>query len=355
MSEERTEPASAKKLREARLRGEVSKSRDLTAAAVFLGVLTGLVAAAPAFFGAFSAFIVRIAKVAGDPAPDPHVSAGFLFDARDVVVQATGPALLAGAVLAFVVGFVQVGGVWAPKAVAADITRLNPVKGIKNIFNRSRLYELAKSLLMTLALGWMTWSFLRQASHQIFSLTRAPSASILAQVGELFQSWGMRTAAIVFAVGVLDYFYQRARFLREQRMTKEEVKREHRESEGDPHAKQHRQRMHQELLTHSILESVRMADVLLVNPTHLAIALKYDREGEEGAPEVTAKGQDDLAQRMIQAAYEAGVPVMRDISLAHALYQLEVGEEIPEALYEAVALVLQAAWQTHEEDGGGER
>lgn len=135
-------------------------------------------------------------------------------------------------------------------------------------------------------------------------------------------------------------------------MTTEEVKREHREAEGEPQAKRERQRVHREIVEHGILEEVRRADVLVVNPTHVAVALRYEEEegeGEDAAPEILAKGQDHLAKRMIEAAREAGVPVMRDVPLARSLFELEVGVEIPETLYEAAAAVLSAAWREREE------
>lgn len=131
-------------------------------------------------------------------------------------------------------------------------------------------------------------------------------------------------------------------------MTRDEVKREHKESEGDPHVKGERQRLHRELLEHQVLESVRTADVLVVNPTHIAVALRFDAESEQEAPEVVAKGVDHLARRMIEVATEAGVPVLRDIPLARSLHGLDLGEEVPEALYDAVAAVLRAAWEERE-------
>jgi len=150
---------------------------------------------------------------------------------------------------------------------------------------------------------------------------------------------------------VLDVLYQRWRFRQDQKMTKDEVKREHKESEGDPHSRQERERLHREILSQATLDQVRKADVLVVNPTHLAIALKYDEESDQEAPEVLVKGQDELARRMIDAAREAGVPVLRDLPLAHALWELEEGDEIPETLYEAVAAVLRAAWAERAAEG----
>lgn len=122
-------------------------------------------------------------------------------------------------------------------------------------------------------------------------------------------------------------------------MTKEEVRREHRETEGDPAIKRARERLHREIADHSILEEVRRATFVVVNPDHLAIALRYE-EGETDAPLVVAKGERLIAARIVEIAREAGIPILRDVPLARALFTLEVGDEIPEALYEAVAEVL---------------
>jgi len=131
-------------------------------------------------------------------------------------------------------------------------------------------------------------------------------------------------------------------------MSLDEVRREHREAEGEPQAKRERQRLHRAIAEHGLLEEVRRADVLVVNPTHLAVAVRYDaaaaERGEDPIPEVIAKGQDGLARRMIEAARAAGVPVLRDVPLARGLFEIEVGEVVPEDLYEAVAAVLHAAW-----------
>ncbi|MEZ4247319.1 MAG: EscU/YscU/HrcU family type III secretion system export apparatus switch protein [Polyangiales bacterium] len=176
---------------------------------------------------------------------------------------------------------------------------------------------------------------------------RDPAAALHA-AGAVIPSLLFRVGGAALAIGVLDVLYQRWRYRQDQKMTKDEVKREYKDAEGDPHAKQSRERLHREILEHDAVEQVRSADVLVVNPTHLAIALKYDADANE-APEVLARGQDGLAQRMIEAARQAGVPIFRDVPLAHALHELEVGEEIPERLYDAVATVLQAAWSEREE------
>jgi flagellar biosynthesis protein FlhB len=130
-------------------------------------------------------------------------------------------------------------------------------------------------------------------------------------------------------------------------MTKAEVKREHKESEGDPEQKAARDRAHQEMLASATIGNVKNASVVIVNPVHIACALKYDEKEGDEAPVLVASGQGDLAKKIVEAARQYGVPVLRDVPLARALVELEVGDEIPEALYEAVAEILRAAWEEH--------
>jgi flagellar biosynthesis protein FlhB len=136
-------------------------------------------------------------------------------------------------------------------------------------------------------------------------------------------------------------------------MTKEEVKREHKEAEGDPEVKAARQRAHRDVLAAATIANVRNASVVVVNPTHLACALRYDEVDGDEAPVVVANGEGELADQIVRAAHDYGVPVLRDVPLARALRELEVGEAIPEALYEAVAEILREAWEQAAADGGG--
>jgi flagellar biosynthesis protein FlhB len=148
---------------------------------------------------------------------------------------------------------------------------------------------------------------------------------------------------VVVAIGFGDFLWQRHRFMKDMRMTREEVKREYKEQEGDPHHKQERMRLHKELLQQRMLNAVRKADFVVVNPDHIAVAIRYDKDSQE-APVVVAKGERILAQKIKEIARESGVPIFRDVSLARALRDVEEGDEIPEALYEAVAEILRVVY-----------
>jgi flagellar biosynthetic protein FlhB len=154
----------------------------------------------------------------------------------------------------------------------------------------------------------------------------------------------IKTGVIFLVLGAADFLLQRKLFMKEMMMSKYEVKKEHKEEEGDPHVKHMRRHLHQQLLAQSMAQNVPKADVVVVNPTHLAIAIEYD-EQSMNAPVVTAKGQDSMAQRIIELARNSGVPVMQNVPLAHSLYPLDLGVEIPEELYEAVAEVLNWVYQ----------
>jgi flagellar biosynthetic protein FlhB len=243
----------------------------------------------------------------------------------------------------------QTGPLLALDAVAPDLSRLNPFPGIARMFTRRQAVELLKSLAKIGLVGWLAWGVLRDGLRGIVALAGRDAHVALAAAGTLGRTLLVRAGVAMLAIAILDVFFQRWQFAQDQKMSKKEVEREHKESEGDPHTKQERERLRREILAHDVVENVRRADVLVVNPTHLAVALEYD--GDEGdAPTVVAKGQDELARRMIEAAREAGVPVLRDVPLAHALTELDLGDEIPEVLYEAVAAVLKVAWAERERE-----
>ncbi len=339
MASEKTEQATPKKLRDARKRGEVARSRDLASAGIFLAVGGALIAA-----GANSLQSLRTMTLTTFRAVERLEHEGMLQVAAKLGVDAALPIVLAALLAGTLASFLQVGGLLTFDPIKPKLERLDPVKGFKNLFSQKQLVELVKTILKILIVGFVVWQVLRDGVRGIASLAGRDASSTLAVAGTLVTTLLVRVGGAMLAVAVIDIFYQRWRFRQDQKMTKDEVKREYKESEGDPHAKQQRERLHREIIEHNTVESVRNADVLVVNPTHVAVALRYDAE-EHDAPEVVARGQEHLARRMIEAAHQAGVPVMRDVPLARSLFALEVGETIPEPLFEAVAAVLKAAWE----------
>ncbi len=345
MSSQKTEAPTAKRILEARRKGQVAKSRELATAA---SLLCGAVFVS----GAFPVLAERLSKIGHALWSEPMVEP---VAALRLVVETIVPLLLvlvaSVALVVALIVFLQFKPGFYLQSVLFRWERVQPLEGLKKLFSLRSLYEVAKSLVLIVTITGLAMSIYDVALPGTLRLGGAALeqgwAWIGAQVMRLM--WG--TVPIVAFVGVADLMYQRWRLNQDLKMSRDEVKREHKEAEGDPEAKAARSRAYQELVAHAALEAVRSADVLVINPTHLAIALRYDQDDEDAAPEVVARGQDHLAKRMIDAAREAGVPVMRDVPLARALYLLEVGEEIPESLFEAVAEVLQAAWKLREEEG----
>jgi flagellar biosynthesis protein FlhB len=250
----------------------------------------------------------------------------------------------AGAAAAVAVGLLQSGGLLVPGRVAPRLERLDPAAGLSGLVSAARLVGVLRALLAALLVSWLVIRSLRAAApglaHGVGEL-----AAVSALAGDVALELGGYAALLGLSLGALDLWVVRRAWLRRFRMSKDEVRREYRESEGDPELKAARRRAHREVLVSQQLHAVKSASVVIVNPTHLATALRYDQE-QEGAPEVVAQGQGDVARRILDAARAYGVPVIRNVPLARALQELEVGSEIPELLYEAVAEVLREVWES---------
>lgn len=333
---EKTEEPTPKRLRRAREQGDSAVSSALGQAVGMLAVVA-LLPAAGAALAAGAGAALRAAIGTGQ-ADVTH--------ALELWVWLSAPVLGAAALISAVLGFVQTGGAFTAARFAPDFARVDPLQGIKGLLSLERLFTLLRALLGALAVGWLAWGVLRDHLGDVAAMAgRGEAVGTLSWLLGRRLLWG--AAVVGLLLGAADYFFVRRAWLQRHRMTKDEVKREYRESEGDPEVKAARRRAHQEALAGSMIAAVKDATVLIVNPTHLATALRY--QDEDDAPSVLAHGEGDLAQRMIEAAHAYGVPVVRDVPVAHALRELALGDEIPEALYEAVAEILRQLMAT--EDG----
>ncbi len=341
---DKTEEPTPRRLRKAREEGDSGTSAYAAQAVAFV-VAVALVPVAVRALASHAAEDLRAAfgvVAAGDVARQAarldatHWATTF--------VALCFPVLLAAGAAGAVVHLVQTGGVVASKRLGLDLARLNPAQGLKGLVSGTRLFSVGRSLLAAAVVCWLAWSGLRDRIGEFAALggssrLRWAGAVVAETAGAL--AW--RVGLVGLALGVLDVLVTRAAWLRRLRMSKDEVRREHKDSEGDPHVKAARDRAYQELLAQATVANVRKASVVVVNPTHVACALRYDAtEAGEGdqAPVVVASGEGDLAARIRRAAHDCGVPVVRDVPLARALLELPVGDAIPEALYEAVAEIL---------------
>jgi type III secretion protein U len=332
---DKTEQPTPRRLRKARAEGDSPVSVPLAQATGFVAavaLLPGLwTAAASDLRGLVEAALAR---------PEAPVGAAEL---ASIVLGLSMPLPLVVALAGALVAFAQTGGVIATKKLAPDLGRLNPFTGLKNLLSGQRLLALVRSIAFAALVAYLAVRLL--ANH---------GADLAHGAGNLEATLGLTAvvgkkllwiaAGVGLALGALDLVVVHQAWLARHRMTKDEIKREFREAEGDPEVKAARRRAHQQALSGATIAAVKDASVLIVNPTHLATALRYVEE-DDAAPRVIGQGEGELARKMIEAAHHYGVPVVRDVPVAQALRDLEVGDEIPEALYEAVAAILREIWE----------
>lgn len=338
---DKTEAPTPRRLRKAREEGDSGVSGYAAQAVAFV-VAVGLAPPALRALATHAADDLRAAI-----ARSAHPDAVARFDGRDLaaaVLSLTLPLLVVAAAAGAVVHIAQTGGIVATRRLAPNFGRLSLVAGMRGLVSRTRIFALARALVAGAVVGWLGY---RALAEHLGDLARAAGRLRVVPlvVSEAAGTLCWRAALFGLALGVVDLVVTRGAWMERLKMSKSEVRREHRDAEGDPQVKAARGRAYQELLAQATIANVRLASVVVVNPTHLACALRYDEKEGDLAPVVVASGEGDLAARILQAARDAAVPVVRDVPLARALVELEVGVAIPEELYEAVAEILREAWE----------
>lgn len=328
---DKSEAPTPRRLRKARERGDAPVSLALAQSLAFLPALLLLPAVVVAGAGRAGELLVTTLRDGRSPLATPHVALE--------VLRLSVPLLLAVALASASAVALQTRGVLSPNRLAPELARLDPVQGFKQLFSRERWFAACRAVVSGACVAWFSVMLFRDHAADL-AFMAGNAQAISAVSGELAQKLGRYAAMVGLALGVLDLGLVWSAWLRRHRMSKDEVRREFREAEGNPEVRAQRRRAHQEALTGSLLNAVKDATVVVVNPTHLATALHYVAEDAEGAPRVVAQGQGELARLIIEAARAYGVPCVRDVPVARALAELEVGDEIPEALYEAVAEIL---------------
>jgi flagellar biosynthesis protein FlhB len=335
----KTEKATPQKVREARKEGTVARSQEIgVAVSLLAGVLVLRVFAGPAADTVLEETRRLFSWGSGSELPTAALGASAARMSTAVLLPFLGAATFA----ALVAGFGQVGFKPSMKAAKPKLSKLSPKQGLEVFKPAKAGWELIRSVLKLGLLGALVWSPMREWSEQL-SHTRGLEASLaltFAQVWTLL----LRVIALAIVIGAADYAWNRRKVAKDLRMSKDDIKKEFKNSEGDPLMKGQRRRRQQELSRNRMLGDLGTADVLVVNPTHIAVALRYGEA--DAAPRVIAKGADHLALKLRKEAYRIGLPVLQDIPLARTLHkQCKVGQHVPAALYEAVAVVLAHAYR----------
>ena len=350
---EKTEQPTAKRLRDARRKGQVARSHDLSSAVMLVVSVAVLYLAGGHVAGwAGGAMREQLEHAATYRGPlDQAAALGALFTGVKAMAFVLAPLFAALLVVAFLANYFQVGPVFSFEPVKPNANKLNPAEGFKQKFLKARPYvELGKTALKLVIASVVVGAALWSARRDIVELTRQPAQLAASYAVSLIFTIGLRVGVAFLVIGAADYFLQRYFHRRELMMTKHEVKEEYKETEGNPIHKSLRRARHREILMQAMMEAVRRANVVVVNPTHLAVALSYERD-QMAAPTVVAKGAELMAAQIRKIAEESEVPIMRDVPLARALFELEVDDEVPEELYESVAVVLRWVYALAEERG----
>lgn len=352
---ERTEPATPKRLEEAREKGQVPRSPELTTFAVLLAAGGSLSLFGPGFAGRLEALMSGGLSLDRNAAFRPEVMGSRLYELSVEALFAFAPLLAVVVLVALAAPLLLSGWLVSAEAVTPQFSRLNPANGLKRIFSLHGVVELAKALLKAAVVGGaVAWVMADEIEPMIGLAGEAPRAA-LAHLGSLLGfSFLVATGALALIV-IIDVPFQIWEHRKQLRMTKEEVRQELKETEGDPMIRGRIRQLQREAARRRMMAEVPKADVVVVNPTEFAVALRY-RESSMRAPSVVAKGSALLAARIVEIARENAVPVVRVPPLARALHaHAELGQEIPAPLYTAVAEVLAYVYQLERfEAGGGE-
>ncbi len=343
---EKTEQPTAKKLSDARKEGQVAKSQEVATAFTLLSLFIILRLLYPFMSTNFSNLFERVynnipnvARTYNGRFPINYMNS-ILVNAVLTMLLLTAPFLAAGFIVAFICDVVQVQFKPTTKPLRPKLSKLNPISGMKKIFSARKLFELGKSLLKLAVMAVVIYTFFIGRTESLFLLYDMPLKQAIGLMGNLIISLGFRIAAAYMVIAFIDLIYQRRKFRKDMMMTKKEVKDEFKNSEGDPQIKGQQRRRMMEASRRRMMQQLPQADVVITNPTHYAVAIKYDADEAE-APIVVAKGADYLAQKIKETAKENNVEIVENKPLARMLYaNVEVGELVPPELYKAVAEVL---------------
>lgn len=344
-AQEKTEAPTPRKLQQARKKGQVAKSRDLAAAVMLVAMIILAYAWMDSSAASFQAYLTRYFRTAINyDLPAEHLTQALVnFSLKTAVLIA--PVFIVAVLAAVIANLVQVGFLFAPEAVKPKMERINPVEGFKRIFSMRSLVELLKSILKVVVTAAVVYLVIRSRIPELLLVFFRYPPDIFKSIVNILLAAATAAAVAFFVLSVFDFLFQRHEHFKNLKMTKQEIKEEMKHTEGDPHLKSWLRRRQREIAMNQIRQEVPEATVVVTNPQHYAVALRYnDREMQ--APVVTAKGAGYLAQKIKEIAAAHDVPVLRRPEVVRALYrQAEPGQEIPLELYQAVAEIIATVYR----------
>ncbi|TBT42016.1 EscU/YscU/HrcU family type III secretion system export apparatus switch protein [Vibrio parahaemolyticus] len=351
MSGEKTEQPTAKKLRDARKKGQVAKSQEIVSSALILALIAVLFAFADYYMSHISALLLLPSELAYQGFQDALIDVAIAIAKEMAYLLA--PIILVAALIAIFSNMGQFGFLFSGESIKPDIKKINPVEGAKRIFSLKSVIEFIKSILKVSLLSCIIWVTLRGNINTLMQIPTCGLECVPAVTGVMIKQLMIISSVGFVVIAAADFAYQKFDHTKKLKMSKDEVKREYKEMEGSPEIKSKRRQLHQELQASNQRENVKRSNVLVTNPTHIAVGLST-KKGETPLPVITLMETDAMAKRMIAIAREEGVPVMQKVPLARALYaDGNVDQYIPSELIEATAEVLR--WLASLESDGTQR
>lgn len=342
-SEEKTEEATPHRRQEVRKKGQVAKSADLNGAAVLSVLLVLLYYLRSYFTSEFSLYFTYLFDIlSGNGTQTFTQNTLFSMTTYTIVFffKLMFPVFWGAMAIGIAVNLAQVGFLFAPEIIKPKLENINPLSGFKRMFSKRALMELLKALLKIVIIGVIVYSTLKENVESLFYLFYMDVASSFNFLANIVFSLGKNAIGAFVAIAFIDYLFQRHEFKQNIKMSKQEIKEEFKQTEGDPQVKSKLREKQRQMAMHRMMQSIPEATVVITNPTHLAVALKYSTT-DAAAPRVVAKGAGAIAERIKEKAKEHKIPIVEEKPLARFLYHnVDIDKEIPAELYQAVAEIL---------------
>ncbi len=337
--QDKTEPATAKKKQEARKKGQVAKSKELGSIAILsAGVIYLFFCGKDITLGLGNNIQQTFLIIPQFKSSDYNLMI-LLTQAAKTYLRMILPIMLTLSIIAILSNVLQTGFIWSVETLTPKMSKINPIAGVKKMFSMRSLVELAKSIAKILIVGWAAFSVLKDNISHLIPLVYQGKVQIISMLADTSLQVVTRCCYVIALLAILDFLYQKWDFEKNLKMTKQEVKDEFKQTEGDPMIKSRIRSIQREMARKRMMQEVPKADVVITNPTHLAIALRYDLENMT-SPMIVAKGANKVAFRIKTLATENNIPVVENRTLAQNLYKLDIGKEIPPHFYQAVAEIL---------------
>jgi flagellar biosynthetic protein FlhB len=336
----KTEKATPKKRRDERKKGHVAVSKDVVMIATLLGTFVMLKALLPLMYRTMRDYMIKYVSLAPTADTLSDYSTGVFWDTIIAISKAAVPIILVSTTLAIIGTGVQTGFLFTQSNMAPKFERLNPIKGIKNILSLKSLVELIKNLMKIIILSVILYQIIKSDLRAVARTIDMNIMDSAVYVLDAIMDMVIKVSMVFLAIAGFDYFYQWWDYERQIKMSKQEMKEEYKQTEGNPEIKGRIRNLQRERARSRMMQSVPTADVIIRNPTHYAVALRYDIE-KDNAPVLLAKGQDELALRIVAIGEEHGIYVLENKPLARGIFaSTKVGEQIPPEYYGMVAEIL---------------